>query len=108
MFTDRAKAVLMGTLRWLGGFFDATNPGQSMKRLLMALSGFTLCRGTIIMCKAIAHQIYMGRPVDMGMVAALTALTVPVAALAGVIYLLKQDPTTPMPQPSKDEGAPNA
>ena len=80
-------------VRWWAGFFDSTNPMQSTKRLAMVLATFTLCRATIIMAKAIAHQIYQGNEVPMGTVYAFAALTVPVAALAGVVYLFRKDGT---------------
>jgi hypothetical protein len=80
-------------VRWWAGFFDSTNPMQSTKRLAMVMATFTLCRGTIILAKAIAHQVYQGNEVPQGTVLALAAFTVPVAALAGVVYLFRKDGT---------------
>jgi len=78
---------------WVAGFFDANDPTRSMKRLAMLLATFTLCRATIILAKAIAHTIYQGNEVPMGTVYAFAALTVPVAGLAGIVYLFKKDGT---------------
>lgn len=78
---------------FVAGFFDANDPTRSMKRLAMLLATFTLCRGTIILTKAVAHTIYQGNEVPNGTVLALAAFTVPVAGLAGIVYLLKKDGT---------------
>lgn len=97
---------ILAVVWWFTGFFDGTKPEQSMKRLLMALAGFTLCRGTIMLCKAIAHAIYVGQQVDQNSVYALAALAVPVAALAGVVYIFRKDgpsqagTTTDSPEPT--------
>jgi hypothetical protein len=89
----RQKGVGDAFVVWCAGFFDATNPSQSMKRLAMLLATFTLCRATIILAKAIAHTIYQGNEVPMGTVYAFAALTVPVAGLAGIVYIFKKDGT---------------
>ena len=88
-----AGVVGDSALAWAAGFFDSTDPTKSMKRLAMLLATFTLCRGTIIMTKAIAHTIYQGQEVPNGTVLALAAFTVPVAGLAGIVYLFKKDGT---------------
>lgn len=89
---------------WIAGFLDGTDPTKSAKHLLMLLAGFTLCRGTAIIYRAIAHNIYMGHPIDSGAVYALGTMVVPVAALAGVAYLsngevAKMPPIPPPPPP---------
>jgi len=83
--------AIMAVVFWFIGFFDGTKPEQSMKRALMALAGFTLCRGTIMICKAIAHAIYVGQQVDQNSVYALGVLAVPVAGLAGIVYIFRKD-----------------
>jgi hypothetical protein len=90
---------------WVSGFFDATDPTRSMKRLAMLLATFTLCRGTIILTKAVAHTIYQGQEVPNGTVLALAAFTVPVAGLAGVVYLFKKDGTV-QSGPTTDKDTP--
>jgi uncharacterized protein YycO len=71
-----------------------------MKRLAMLLATFTICRGTIILTKAVAHTIYQGQEVPNGTVLALAAFTVPVAGLAGIVYLFKKDGTVQSGPPS--------
>ena len=61
--------------------------------MAMLIATFTLCRATIILAKAIAHTIYQGSEIPMGTVYAFAALTVPVAGLAGIVYLFKKDGT---------------
>lgn len=90
---ENADYIIGGFARWVAGFFDANDPTRSMKRLAMLLATFTLCRATIILAKAIAHTIYQGNEVPMGTVYAFAALTVPVAGLAGIVYLFKKDGT---------------
>jgi hypothetical protein len=90
---------------WVAGFFDANDPTRSMKRLAMLMATFTLCRGTIILTKAVAHTIYQGQEVPNGTVLALAAFTVPVAGLAGVIYLFKKDGTV-QSGPTTDKDTP--
>lgn len=90
-FTSTVRAWVLVAVKWLVGFFDAENPATSMKRLTMVMAAFTLCRGTIMLTKAIAHQIYMGKPVDPQAVYVLGVLTIPVAALAGVAYIFRKD-----------------
>ncbi len=86
-FLAWAASPIQKILAWAVGFTDGTKAEQSAKHLLTLVAGFTLCRGAAIIYRAIAHNIYLNRPVDMGAVYALSAMVVPVAALAGVIYL---------------------
>ncbi len=108
-FTAWALGPVQKLLAWAVGFTDGTKAEQSAKHLLTLVAGFTLCRGTAIIYRAIAHTIYQNKPVDMGAVYALTAMVVPVAALAGVIYLNgneaapKMPTIPPPPEPPKEQ-----
>lgn len=88
---ETVKKWILAAVKWLADFFDAASLSSSMKRLTVFMAAFTLCRGVIILCKAIAHQIYQNKPVDPNAAYVLGVLAIPVAALGGVAYIFRKD-----------------
>jgi hypothetical protein len=89
----RMMSVTGRPIHWFSGFFDALDPRKSMKRAAMAAATGTLCYGAVKMSNACAWIIANGKHLDQWDVIALSALIVPLAALAGAVYVFKKDGT---------------
>jgi len=77
-------------VRWLAAFFNGGDDTSSSKRALTIGAGATLCYSVIRLTNAIARAIEAGTPVSETAAWALGTLSVPVAAMAGVIYVLQR------------------
>ena len=98
---------------WIASFFDPKNPNASEKTAGMALATLTLCWTAVRMTRACSALLDHGGHLTPGDVAGLAMAIVPLASLAGCVYLIHPDGTIdvgPAPHPPslppvrRDEG----
>jgi hypothetical protein len=81
---------MLGSLKsWLADLLDGTNQQTSERNLLMLIAGAVLCYVALRISVSYARMIWNGghaTPSDVGL---LSAVIVPLAALAGAVYTIR-------------------
>jgi hypothetical protein len=81
---------MLGSLKsWLADLLDGTNHQTSERNLLMLIAGSVLCYVALRISVSYARLIWNGghaTPADVGL---LSSVIVPLAALAGAVYTIR-------------------